>query len=141
MLGMIRRKHKYGAKKTIVTADGTMFEVEQLIRHNITDITGIQFDSKMEAEYYLDLLARKKLGEINAIELQPVYVLQDKPKIKYIPDFRITYPTGHQEIIDVKGTQTAAFRIKAKMFRAKYPFATLVLVTKKGRQWIAKEVG
>lgn len=137
----MRRTHKYGAKKVVLTDDGTIFEVEQLKKFNISDITGISFDSKMECDYYLDLMQRKRLGEITEIELQPVYVLQEKPKIKYIPDFRITYPTGHQEIIDVKGTQTAAFRIKARLFRAKFPFATLVLVTKKGRQWIVKEVG
>lgn len=129
------KRHKYGAKKVIVTEDGTMFEVEQLKKYNITDVKGIKFDSKMEASYYLTLLNRYAAGEIKAIELQPTFVLQDKPKIRYIADFRVTWASGAQNIIDVKGMKTAAFKIKLRLFKAKYPELALFLVTQKGRQW------
>lgn len=131
------KKSKYGAKKVIVTEDGTMFEVEQLKKYNITDISGIKFDSKMEAHYYLDLLSRMKNYDqsVLKVELQPVYVLQDKPKIKYIPDFRIYDGTDSFYLVDVKGTQTTAFRLKLRLFKAKFPDIELRLVTKKGGCW------
>lgn len=133
-------KHKYGAKRCLVTSDGTLFEIEELKRHNITDIQGETFDSKMEAEYYLHLITLQAVGRIAKIELQPKFILQDKPKITYVADSRVTWPDGKQEIIDVKGVQTQAFRLKAKLFRGKYPYLPLTLVTRKGRMWHEKEV-
>ena len=40
-----------------------------------TTVYGITFDSKREAEIYLDLLSRKQHGEIVRIRLQPSYPL------------------------------------------------------------------
>lgn len=125
---------KYKAKKVIVTEDGTIFEVEQLEKYNITDITGIPFDSKAEGEYYLRL---KSLPDVRDIEVQPKYILQDKPnKIVYKADFLVTWYTGKQEVIDVKGMQTTAFRIKLKLFKAKFPHLPITLVKKVGRTFV-----
>jgi hypothetical protein len=134
--GRQRRTHKYGAKKVIVTEDGTMFEVEQLKQYNITDITGIQFDSKAEAEYYLILKDRLAAKEIAGFSRQNTYVLQEKPKIVYKPDFVLVNWDGSVNVIDVKGVQTAAFRLKVRMFKAKYPHLPLILAKKQGRKFV-----
>lgn len=132
--------HKYGAKKVIVTNDGTLFEVAELKKYNITDIQGIKFDSKMEAQYYLSLLDLQRQGEIQSIDLQPVFILQENPKIKYIADFKVKWADGYEEILDVKGMQTQVFRVKMRMFKAKYPDVKLSLVTRKNREWLIKEI-
>lgn len=127
---------KYSAKKVIVTEDGTLFEVEMLKKYNITDIVGIKFDSKMEAKYYSHLLDELSRGAVEDITLQPIFVLQEKPKIKYTADFKVVYADGSIEIVDVKGMQTTAFRLKLRMFKSVFPDTKLVLVTQKGRQWL-----
>lgn len=62
--------------------------------------------------------------------MQVEYVLLDKFEhpstgktvraIKYIPDFLIAYTDGTSEVVDVKGMMTKDFKLKAKMFMAKY---------------------
>jgi hypothetical protein len=52
--------------------------------------------------------------------------------IVYRADFRITYADGHQEIEDIKGMETALFKLKRKLFEYKYPELTLKIV--KGRR-------
>lgn len=129
------KRHKYGAKRCIVTADGTLFEVDELKRFGITDVEGIHFDSKAEAEYYLVLKDRLDRGEIRELHLQPKYILQDKPRIAYKADFEVVHLDGITETIDVKGHITQAFSIKKRLFKAQYDHK-LTLIKKKGRQWV-----
>lgn len=106
----MRRRNKYGAKK--VTIDG------------------ITFDSKAEARYYQRLKLLQKSGEIKKFdrqvpfELVPKYISPGSGKtvrsVKYVVDFVITYSDGRQEIIDVKGTETSVFKLKAKLFMHKF---------------------
>jgi hypothetical protein len=113
-----------------------MFETEQLKKYNITDVVGINFDSKMEANFYLYLLRE---GTKN-IELQPVFKLQEKPLIKYIADFRVTWSDGTQTVYDVKGMQTTAFRLKLRLMKSVFPGVSLTLVCSKGRNWVESKV-
>jgi hypothetical protein len=61
--------------------------------------------------------------------LQPPWKLptgKTQKRISYVADFQFirTDPTGALEeivVVDVKGVETEAYRIKAKIFRAKYP--------------------
>lgn len=131
---------KYRNKRVLLTADWTLFELADIKKYNLTGIEGIKFDSKMEAGYYMYLSAAKQRGIIKEIELQPVFVLQDKPKIKYIADFRVTYDHGGQDVIDVKGARTSTFNLKMKLFKIKYPNVILTLVTKKGNLWVNTEI-
>lgn len=118
-------RSKYGAKKKTVD--------------------GIRFDSTAEAEYYLVLKSRQQAGEITDIILQPRYELQPRcilpdrhtviQPIDYIADFEVHYPDDRIEVLDVKGKETEAYRIKAKMFRARYPDLTLKAIKKTGRGW------
>lgn len=95
--------HKYGAKK--VTIDG------------------ITFDSKAESIYY-----QLHKHEPN-MKMQEKFVLQDKfrlngkayREIYYKPDFTFYDDAGNLvKVIDVKGMILPEFKIKAKMFAARY---------------------
>lgn len=107
------RKHKYNAKPTIVD--------------------GIRFASKREAQRYGELKLLEKAGVIFGLKLQPRFVLQEKNgkdrAIVYVADFRYIERVGGPVIIeDVKGVQTQAFKIKAKLFRRKFPMYILRIV-------------
>ena len=39
----------------------------------------------------------------------------------YIANFVVIYPDGHVEVEDTKGKATEVFRIKQKLFEARYP--------------------
>jgi hypothetical protein len=110
-----------------------------------TEIDGITFDSKSEGEYYLHLKQQQEQGLIESFILQPKFILQDGFKkdgkhirpILYIADFDVWKPDGTREIIDVKGFETADFKIKRKLFEKKFPFKlTLVKYVKKYGGWI-----
>lgn len=115
---------KYGAKKTV--------------------IDGIRFDSKAEGEYYLHLKKLKEEGAIVGFKLQPRFLLQEAftkdgklhRKIEYVADFEIIHE-GYIEIVDVKGMETADFKIKRKLFERKYDYPlTLMKYVKKYGGWI-----
>lgn len=100
-----RKKNKYNARKTVMC--------------------GHVFDSKREAEIYLDLLSRKQHGEIIRIGLQPSYTLlagfkdntgKNQKPITYTADFFVTYADGHSEVIEVKGVRTRDYLLRKKLF-------------------------
>lgn len=90
-----------------------------------TTVYGRTFDSKREADYYLELLARKQAGEIVRIGFQPSYTLlagfkdntgkKQKP-ITYTADFFVTYADGRHEVIEVKGVRTRDYLLRKKLF-------------------------
>ena len=90
-----------------------------------TTVYGITFDSKREAEYYLILREKQRLGEIKSIDLQPTYTLLDgfrdntgkeqKP-ITYTADFLVEYDDGRREVIEVKGVRTRDYLLRKKLF-------------------------
>lgn len=100
-----RKPNKYNARKTMVC--------------------GHTFDSKREAEIYLDLLSRKQHGEIIRIGLQPSYTLlagfkdnqgnKQRP-ITYTADFFVSYADGRSEVIEVKGVRTRDYLLRKKLF-------------------------
>lgn len=92
-----------------------------------TDIDGITFDSKKEAEFYAELKLRERAGEISHLRLQPRYLLQEAFKhdgkqyreIEYVADFEYV-ENGVTVVVDVKGFKTAVYMIKKKLFLYKY---------------------
>lgn len=92
---------------------------------------GITFDSKKEMQFYLHLLSVYKKEDI---KLQPEFVLQDSfkqdgkaiRKMSYVGDFQIG-----NNVYDVKGFKTEVFKIKEKLFRAKYPELNLIIIDSK----------
>jgi hypothetical protein len=98
-------------------------------------INGHTFDSKLEAWRYVQLTQDIT---VEKIELQPKYILlpsfvkngKKHQAITYIADFLVTYKNGRVVIEDCKGIETEVFRIKRKLFEAKYPDLTIRCVTK-----------
>ena len=100
----------------------------------------ITFDSKKECDFYFELLAREKAGEIYGIKRQVEFTIQEgftdrtgkkhRP-IKYIADFyykerinrrfiggRYVSDNVVPHVVDVKGgkaTQTAVYKLKKKL--------------------------
>jgi len=109
------RRHKYNAVKT--------------------EVDGITFDSKKEAREYQSLKLLERIGAIADLQLQPAFILQagfvdgNGRKVKpivYKADFAYTQE-GRRIVVDVKGVQTPVFKLKAKLFREKYPELQLVI--------------
>lgn len=89
------------------------------------EVNGIKYDSKLEYEYHEFLKTDSSIREIilqPRYTLLPSYELEGKLKrgIEYVADFEIWYVNGDCEIIDVKGFETADFKLKKKMFEAKF---------------------
>lgn len=114
----MRRTHKYGANKKV--------------------IDGITFDSQMEAEYYLYLLQERAKGAVVDVELQPTlqilpkfkYRSQNRRKMDYKLDFKVTYISGLVEYIDVKGMATTDAKMKRKLVEYLYPDKIIKWVSK-----------
>ena len=90
----------------------------------------LTFSSKLEKQYYEEVVVvGMKNGTLKDYKLQQKYLLQPSFKyfgktireINYISDFDLYYPNGDFVIIDVKGMATADAKIKAKLFKFKYP--------------------
>lgn len=103
-------RSKYGAKKTVVG--------------------GITFDSKAEAEYYKKLLKSLHDGDIQWFTVQPEFIIFDgftdrngkkHRNIKYRADFLVQDNTLTETVVDVKGVETAVYKLKKKMFLQRYP--------------------
>ena len=91
-------------------------------------LDGRQFDSTIEAEAWQLLQLWERAGAITDLEVQPEFLLEPKlvidgktvRAIKYRADFIFT-KDGRRTVVDVKGFPTAAFKIKAKLFKARFP--------------------
>ena len=92
-----------------------------------TIINGIKFDSKAESERSCELKLLEKAGQIHDLVLQPKFILQPSFKhdgktnraITYVADFSYT-EDGKSIVEDVKGVETAVFKLKEKMFLRAY---------------------
>lgn len=112
------------------------------------ELDGYTFDSQIEARYYQRLKWLQEHKEILFFRLQPRYLLQEAfkkngrtyRKIEYIADFEIHHLDGSIEVVDVKGMETEAFKIKKKLFEKKYPHKlSLITYVKKYGGWIELE--
>lgn len=102
------------------------------------EVDGIVFDSALEARAWRILKLWEHAGAISCLRRQVRFRLQSwfrDPKtgklhraVYYVPDFMFyDYREQLDRIIDVKGYQTEVFRLKAKLFAARYPLLTLEL--------------
>jgi hypothetical protein len=92
-----------------------------------TWIDGYRFASKKEATRYTELKLLLRAGEIQNLEVQPVYpIFVNNVKVcDYVADFAYCVPAigGKKEIVeDVKGFRTQVFQLKKKLFAAQYGF-------------------
>lgn len=90
----------------------------------------ILFDSKVEKRFYEEVVLKgMESGELVDYNLQVKYNLQESFKyqgktirvIDYLSDFDLYYADGSFQVIDIKGLATADAKIKAKLFKHKYP--------------------
>ena len=94
--------------------------------HNKTiKIDNITFDSQVEGRRYLELKMLLKAKKISNLQMQPRFELQEKftdnkgvnhRAITYVADFSYTDKTGTPIVEDVKGMQTAVYKLKKKLF-------------------------
>lgn len=112
----MKRKNKYGAKKTI-GADGRTY------------------DSKLESKRAHELQLLEKAGEISEIDYQVPYPLRvDGIQIGlYIADF-VYVVDGKTVTEDCKGIRTPLFNWKAKHFKAQYGFDITIYPPKKRKK-------
>lgn len=88
-------------------------------------VDNIIFASKREAYRYQMLKVELQAGLISDLKLQPKFEILPglspscRP-IYYVADFQYVRD-GAVIVEDVKGIETPVFKIKAKMFRARYP--------------------
>lgn len=93
------------------------------------------FDSIQESRRYKELKLLLKAGQIQNLELQPRFLLQDSfkknsrtfRKIEYVADFKYT-ENGKTIVEDVKGMQTDVFKLKHKIFEKVYPDLELRII-------------
>lgn len=95
------RRNKYGNKKVVYA--------------------GVRYDSKMEAKYAYELDLRIMAKDIKSWERQIRISLEvqtelGKKKIcVYVCDFEIIHNDGSKELVEVKGHETAVWKLKKKM--------------------------
>jgi Protein of unknown function (DUF1064) len=98
---MMRRRSKYGNRKTVVD--------------------GITFDSAKEARVYAELKLRERSGDIRALKVQPRFRL-DVNGVKicdYVGDFDFYDPVIQSRVVaDAKGFRTPIYRLKKKLMKA-----------------------
>lgn len=94
--------NKYGAKKT--------------------EYNGVTYDSKFEAEYAQTLDLRVKAGDILNYQRQVPFPLEVNGQFigKYVMDFVVYHPDARIELVEIKGFETAVYKLKAKLLRAIY---------------------
>lgn len=104
-------------------------------RNKKTIVDDYIFDSIQESRRYKELKLLLKAGQIQDLELQPHFLLQESfkkngkkyRKIEYIADFKYI-ENGKTIVEDVKGLQTDVFKIKHKLFEKKYPELELRII-------------
>lgn len=94
------KKHKYNAKSCVVD--------------------GIRFDSQKEARYYQQLKLRQAAGEVIGWLRQVPIHLPGGTILRV--DFLEFHADGTVHVVDVKGMETEAFKIKKREAEAAYPW-------------------
>ena len=105
-----KRKNKFNAKRT---------------KYN-----GFYYDSILEANYAEQLDWRIKIGEIKSVERQYKISLDvnNVHIANYYMDFKVELPDGRIEYHEVKGAETALWRMKWRLAKALNPDIVFVLV-------------
>lgn len=113
-------------------------------RNKKTEVNGITFDSRAEADYYEMLQGMVQCKEIASFTVQPKYELQPPCvrwgkkmlPIVYKADFEIVHLDGSLEVVDVKGMPTETALLKFKLFQYRYPDLRLTLLQKRGGAFV-----
>ena len=98
-------------------------------------VDGLRFDSRAEARRYQLLRLLERAGAISDLRVHPRYTLLGPSDVDwwqgppwcYVGDFAYV-EAGRHVVEDVKGAETAMFRLKARVFRARYHQVELRIV-------------
>ena len=85
-----------------------------------TEVNGIKFDSKKEADRYRELLLLLKVEKIGLLRMQVEYELNPggTHSLKYVADFvYIIKDTGQTVVEDVKGFRTREYKKKRRLMK------------------------
>ena len=94
-----------------------------------TEIDGLVFDSKKEAEYYSLLKMQERMGRISGLKLQYRYQIINSaidhkgkklPPIYYIADFVYWDSDAKLHVVDVKGFKTPVYKLKKRLMLELY---------------------
>ena len=95
-----------------------------------TEAGGRVFDSRREAEHYMELALRQAAKEISGLRFQPEFVLwvtplDGRPAVNvgsYFADFEYLDEKAERVVVDVKSkaTSTPLYRLKKKIVTALY---------------------
>lgn len=92
-------------------------------RNKKTSVDGIRFDSKREANRYIELKMLERAGVIKGLKRQVPYVLINKSRygraIKYVADF-VYLENGQLVVEDVKGVRTPVYKLKKRLIAEVY---------------------
>jgi len=91
-----------------------------------TQVDGITFDSQAETRRYGELKLLLRSGKIAGYILQPSFPLE--VGIRYKADFLVCGVDGKVWLEDVKGYETQTFKLKRKLWQAKYPWLELRVI-------------
>ena len=93
-------------------------------------------DSRLESDYCNRLLAMKQACEIQDYKIQQEFELP--AGIKIIVDFLVwRWQDGKliQEAHETKGMWTSTSRLKARLFKEKYPYIPYIVIQKRRNKW------
>lgn len=106
------------------------------------DLNNMYFRSSWEANYARVLNYIKDRGEIQSWEYEPeTFVFHNikRGTTSYLPDFKITYPDGRIEYVEIKGFMDTRSKTKLNRMAKYYPNATIVLIQNKEYQRLCQE--
>ena len=117
--GTIRKEH------VSLAVNASIIEPKPSKYRNVkTQVDGITFDSRKEANYYADLKLREQAGEIRDLRLQVPFALYTLDETRpgrvqlkvcdYVADFVFHDANDVRHIVDAKGKRTREFMLKAK---------------------------
>jgi hypothetical protein len=100
------------------------------IRHKYNavrvELHGRKYASKAEAAYAATLHARKAAGEILGwLEQAPLHI---PGGVRYVLDFLVFTTSGEVQAVEVKGMETAAYKIKRALIAEHYPWMPVEVV-------------
>lgn len=97
-----------------------------------TEVDGILFDSKGEADRYQELKLLERSGQINGLSLQPEFKIEINGKHICKVKLDFAYWENDERIYeDFKGMDTPISKLKRKLVEAKYGIKVLLTRARK----------
>jgi hypothetical protein len=93
--------------------------IQHKFRAKPTELDGIKFASRKEAEYYRNLVMARENRELLFFLRQVPFELPGR--VKYLVDFLEFWRDGEVRCVDVKGHRTEQYKAKKRMVEALYP--------------------